>query len=85
MATQFQIGDRVRYSSEFCRIIGARTGITPQRRGVITGFWGRKDYPLAHIKWDGEPLEPGRSHNGGSAVSNLQRQTPKGWVPKTLN
>ena len=44
-------GDRVRYSSTFCRTIGAVTGFTPQARGdVITRLWGKGEF--AEIVWD---------------------------------
>ena len=85
MQTQFKIGDRVRYSSTFCRLTGAATGITPQRRGTITGFWGSASYPLAHILWDDAPAKDGVEHNGGAAVFNLQRLAGGRWLPRTLN
>jgi hypothetical protein len=47
----FKIGDRVRYSSEFCRTVGASTGFTPQARGEIVKVWGGAG-DFAKIKWD---------------------------------
>jgi len=45
---KFSIGDRVRYSSNFLKVIQAYSGWYPQVRGEITGFSG----DLARIKWD---------------------------------
>lgn len=64
---KFAIGDRVRYSSEFCRLIGAHTGWTPQARGVITKMTG----DLATILWDF--AGPDGIKSGGANVHNLQR------------
>jgi hypothetical protein len=77
MARQHRIqpGDRVRYSSEFCRQMGAATGWLPQARGVAVALWG-----LARIRWDHHPDGPGTL--GGAHVSALQRQTPNGWAPR---
>lgn len=45
---KFSIGDRVRYSSKFLKVIQAHSGWYPQVRGQITGFSG----DLARIVWD---------------------------------
>jgi hypothetical protein len=63
-------GDRVRYSSEFCRTIGAVTGWTPQARGVITRLWGR-GAEFAAIRWDHPG--PGGDPEGGAHLSALKR------------
>ena len=62
-------GDRVRYSSEFCRQVGAVTGWTPQARGVITRLWGRGS-EFAAILWD-YPA-PGGTREGGAHLSALE-------------
>ena len=64
------VGDRVRYSSEFCRRIGAVSGFTPQARGTITRLWGRPA-ENADIRWD--LSGPDGSRLGGAHVSNLER------------
>ena len=67
---KLKVGDRVRYSSEFCRTIGAVTGFTPQARGTITRIWGSaKDF--AEIKWDFKG--PDGSDRGGAHLSALER------------
>ena len=63
----FQIGDRVRYSSKFCRLVGAHTGWTPQAKGEITKITGE----LATIRWDF--AGPDGQVWGGANVHNLQR------------
>ena len=63
----FNIGDRIRYSSKFCRLIGAHTGWTPQARGVITKLRGE----LATIQWDF--AGPDGRFIGAANVHNLQR------------
>lgn len=63
------VGDRVRYSSEFCQTIGAVSGFTPQARGVITALWGNGQF--ARIRWD-FPGPDGR-RDGGAHLSALQR------------
>lgn len=63
-------GDRVRYSSEFCRTIGAVTGWTPQARGVIVRLWGR-DCDFAVVRWD-HPNPSGQTE-GGAHISALER------------
>jgi len=65
--TTFNVGDRVRYSSEFCRQIGAVSGFTPQARGEITKLNG----DLAAIRWDF--AGPDGSSFGGANVCNLQK------------
>ena len=65
--TKFNIGDRVRYSSEFCRQIGAVSGFTPQARGEITKLTGE----LASIRWDF--AGPDGNRFGGANVCNLQK------------
>lgn len=65
-----KIGDRVRYSSKFCRTIGAISGFTPQARGVITGFWGYKN-EQAHIVWDFP--DPQGMVCGGAHISALEK------------
>lgn len=67
---KLQIGDRVRYSSSFCRTIGAVTGFTPQVRGEITSFWGSNS-DFATITWDF--VDPNGSKQGGAHISALQR------------
>lgn len=69
-------GDRVRYSSEFCRSIGAATGWMPAARGTVLGLWGGGDQ-FARIRWDTHPDGPGTE--GGAHTSALERQTAKGW------
>ncbi len=64
---KFSIGDRVRYSSKFCRLVGAHTGWTPQARGEITAMTG----DLATIQWDF--AGPDGLFMGGANVFNLQR------------
>lgn len=63
-------GDRVRYSSEFCRTIGAVTGWTPQARGVIVRLWGQ-DCDFAVVRWD-QPNPSGQTE-GGAHISALER------------
>lgn len=65
-----QIGDRVRYSSSFCRTIGAVTGFTPQVRGEITRFWGSNS-DFATITWDF--VDPNGCKHGNAHISALQR------------
>ena len=77
--TKFSPGDRVRYSSQFCRTIGAATGWTPQARGTVLGLWG-KNQELVRIRWDHHPDGPGTE--GGAHISALQCQTPTGWAPR---
>lgn len=62
-------GDRVRYSSDFCRTIGAVSGFTPQARGVITSLWGGGKF--ARIRWDF--AGPDGTRDGGAHISALQR------------
>lgn len=76
---RIQPGDRVRYSSAFCRQMGAVTGWLPQARGTVITPWGG-GYDLARIRWDHHPDAPGTL--GGAHVSALQRQTPNGWRPR---
>ena len=64
------VGDRVRYSSEFCRSIGATSGFTPQARGVITRVWGAAS-DFATIRWDF--AGPDGSRDGGAHLSALER------------
>ena len=68
--SKFNIGDRVRYSSQFCRQIGAVSGFTPQARGVITGFWGYKN-EMVHIHWDFSG--PDGTRQGAANIFNLQK------------
>jgi hypothetical protein len=63
-------GDRVRYSSEFCRTVGAATGWAPQARGVITRLWGQGS-EFAAILWE-FPGPDGR-REGGAHLSALER------------
>lgn len=70
MAKPLTIGDRVRYSSEFGRAIGAISGFTPQARGVIVNLWGR-DSEYAEILWDFSG--PDGIRIGGARLSNLER------------
>jgi len=70
MAAPLKIGDRVRYSSQFCRNIGAYSGFTPQARGMIVNLWGR-DSEYAEILWDFSG--PDGIRQGGARLSNLER------------
>jgi len=70
MATPLKVGDRVRYSSQFCRNIGAYSGFTPQARGMIVNLWGR-DSEYAEILWDFSG--PDGIRQGGARLSNLER------------
>ena len=63
-------GDRVRYTSKFCRQIGAATGWLPTARGVVVALWGGGQ-DLARIRWDYHPDGPGIE--GGAHVSALER------------
>jgi hypothetical protein len=66
------VGDRVRYSSEFCRRIGAISGFTPQARGIIKRLWG-KPAENADILWDFMPVLTDPTPLGGAHTSNLER------------
>jgi len=68
MAKNLQPGDRVRYSSEFCRTIGAVTGWTPQAKGTITRLWGGGAF--AEVLWD---FAGPSGRQGGAHLSALQR------------
>ena len=70
MAAPLKIGDRMRYSSQFCRNIGAYSGFTPQARGMIVNLWGR-DSEYAEILWDFSG--PDGIRQGGARLSNLER------------
>ena len=63
-------GDRVRYSSEFRRTVGAVSGWTPQARGVITRLWGQ-GAEFAVVRWD-HPTPAGLTE-GGAHLSALER------------
>ena len=67
--TKFCVGDRVRYSSTFCRTIGASTGFTPQARGEITAL--SRSGEIATIHWDF--AGPDGNFIGGANVFNLQK------------
>jgi len=71
-------GERVRYSSAFCRQMGAATGWLPQARGTVTRLWGQGS-EFAAIVWD-HPTPDG-SREGGAHLTALQVLTPKGWRP----
>jgi hypothetical protein len=73
MASPYRIapGDRVRYSSAFCRQIGAATGWLPQARGTVTALWGGGQY--ARVRWDHHPDGPDAAAAGGAHLSALQR------------
>ena len=62
-------GDRVRYSSEFCRQVGAITGWTPQARGVIIRLWGQGS-EFAAVLWDCPG--PDGTREGGAHLSALE-------------
>jgi hypothetical protein len=64
-----KVGDRVRYSSSFCRHIGAITGFIPQAQGVVTRLWGDKQR-FAEIVWD-FPDDEGNLCGGGH-IDNLE-------------
>jgi hypothetical protein len=68
------VGARVRYSSAFCRTIGAATGWTPQARGVITRLWGAG---FAEVLWD-FPCHPDGNRLGGAHTSALEPERPHG-------
>ena len=68
------IGDRVRYSSAFCRTIGAATGWTPAARGELVRLWGAG---FAEVLWD-TPSHPDGSRLGGAHSSALERERPHG-------
>jgi hypothetical protein len=70
MAAPLKVGDRVRYSSDFCRTIGAVSGFTPQARGMITNLWGQKS-DFAEILWDFSG--PDGMRRGGAHLSALER------------
>lgn len=70
MATLFKVGDRVRYSSHFCRTIGAVSGFTPQARGTIVNLWGTAS-DFAEILWDF--TGPDGTRRGGAHLSALER------------
>lgn len=65
-----KVGDRVRYSSEFCRTIGAVTGFTTQAHGTIVRIWGG-DGDFAEIRWDFKG--PNGSDRGCAHLSALQK------------
>ena len=77
---RIQPGDRVRYSSAFCRQMGAATGWLPQARGTVVALWGGGQ-DLARIRWDHHPDGPGTEC--GAGVDVLQRLTPSGWRPRS--
>lgn len=66
---KIETGDRVRYSTGFCRSIGAYTGDVPQARGKVTEVaqLGKTDLWLARVNWD-TPDMPERVN-----VKNLER------------
>ena len=70
MAHPLKVGDRVRYSSAFCRTIGAVSGFTPQARGTITNLWGAAS-DFAEILWDFSG--PDGTRRGGAHLSALER------------
>ena len=70
MTKPLAVGDRVRYSSEFCRTIGAASGFTPQARGEIVRVWGG-DGNFAEIRWDF--AGPNGSRRGCAQLSALER------------
>ena len=70
MKSPLKIGDRIRYSSKFCRTIGAISGFTPQARGIITRLWGQES-DFAEILWDFSG--PDGIRQGGARLSNLER------------
>ena len=68
MTTQtLNVGDRVRYSSEFLRHYGICTGWMPFARGTIESI---SKHNLASIRWD-DPCPEG--YVGGARVSNLEQ------------
>ena len=69
MAAPLKVGDRVRYSSDFCRTIGAISGFTPQARGMITNLWGQQ-CDFAEILWDFSG--PDGMRRGGAHLSALE-------------
>ena len=70
MIKPLKVGDRVRYSSQFCRTIGAISGFTPQARGMITNLWGQQS-DFAEILWDF--TGPDGTRRGGAHLSALER------------
>lgn len=70
MTDRLKVGDRVRYSSAFCRAIGAISGFTPQARGMIVNLWGQQS-DFAEILWDF--TGPDGTRRGGAHLSALER------------
>jgi len=70
MPAPLAVGDRVRYSSRFCRTIGAVSGFTPQARGTIVNLWGAAS-DFAEILWDF--TSPDGTRIGGAHLSALER------------
>ncbi len=47
------IGDKVKYTREFCRSIGALTGYIPHARGVVVDITAFKSgLTLVNVLWD---------------------------------
>ena len=70
MTASLKVGDRVRYSSHFCRTIRAISGFTPQARGTIVNLWGTAS-DFAEILWDF--TGPDGTRRGGAHLSALER------------
>lgn len=48
----FKIGDRVKYTREFCRNTGQITGDTPRDRGIVTEIKKYSDsFVLVTVEW----------------------------------
>lgn len=52
MKTNLSVGNRVRYSREFCRNTGQMTGWTPFAKGTIVELKKLGESTLACIQWD---------------------------------
>lgn len=71
MKRPVRVGDFVRYSSDWCRSVGALTGDIPFARGeVIEITRVTETLDLARVKWD-QPDIPERVN-----VKNLERCRP---------
>jgi hypothetical protein len=74
MAWTPAVGDKVAYSSNWLRSVGAYTGDLGHARGVITELDGTMSFVLARIKWN-LPDIPERVN-----VKNLIKLRPDGSI-----
>jgi len=65
-----KIGDRVKYSREFCQSIGCYTGEIPFARGVITEITNLGETKLARILWNGPDTLPNRVNITNLTLAN---------------